>query len=76
MILSFTCKWTIVKANKEKQRRWREKNSTSWIFLTKTFGWCGTLEHPPMWEVSYQKGKEKEAEEEEEILTDKEEEEE
>lgn len=44
------------------------------MFLTKTFGWCGTLEHPPMWEVSYQK--EKEAEEEEEILTDKEEEEE
>lgn len=41
------------------------------------FGWSGTLEHPPMWEVSYQKRKEKEAEEEEkEIVTDKEEEEE
>lgn len=26
------------------------------------FGWSGTLEHPPMWEVSYQKSKEKEAE--------------
>lgn len=24
----------IVKANKEKQRGWREKNLTSWIFLT------------------------------------------
>lgn len=36
------------------------------------FGWSGTLEHPPMWEVSYQKRKEKEAE----IVTDKEEQEE
>lgn len=41
------------------------------------FGWSGTLEHPQMWKVSYQKRKEKEAEEEEEeIVTDKEEEEE
>lgn len=64
-------------SKQRKAKRMERKELNLMDIPDQPFGWSGTLEHPPMWEVSYQKRKEKETEEEEEeIVTDKEEEEE
>lgn len=44
-------------SKQRKAKRMERKELNLMDIPDQPFGWSGTLEHPPMWEVSYQKRK-------------------